>query len=234
MNHHVLHRSGHRRDQRHHHHPAGPHDRHLTAADAHGGSDVASCPDVFGEAHRRGSGLSASTGDRISCNGDWWTSYSGIHAHLLDQGTAARTIFNSLSSVDKAEVIREVANYALIVLIGLSDVQAERGIANNAAREPAPPVLQYELIRLRTGMFIATVLDPHRQRVAQFWSEEDITQIDDDHKEMVCKYQSDTAPRDGSTNTTTSSGSTRRGRTSTAVAASLSRCGRSPVILPPR
>lgn len=52
----------------------------------------------------------------------------------------------------------------------------------------ALPVMLTELLKMRTCAFISNVLDPFRQHLEKFWSAEQITKIECDHKDMLLAY----------------------------------------------
>jgi hypothetical protein len=64
-------------------------------------------------------------------------------------------------------------------------VQAERDSRNDAADDEAPPVMPAQLVTLWTGQFISTVLDRYREQIGKFSAQEDIEQIEFDHKQLL-------------------------------------------------
>jgi hypothetical protein len=67
-------------------------------------------------------------------------------------------------------------------------VQAERDCRNDAADDEAPPVMTVQLVKPRTGQFISTGLDRYREQIGKFWAQEDIEQIEIDHKQLLLAY----------------------------------------------
>jgi hypothetical protein len=81
----------------------------------------------------------------------------------------------------------------MFIISGLTNVRAERDQDNNPLEEDAPPVLPAQLVKLRPGEFIEQVLEPHRDHLSKFWSEESIDQVEEDHRYLVrmCKEDSE-------------------------------------------
>jgi hypothetical protein len=67
-------------------------------------------------------------------------------------------------------------------------VQAERDSRNDAADDEAPPVMPAQLVKLWTGQFISTVLDRYREQIGKFSAQENIEQIEFDHKQLLIAY----------------------------------------------
>jgi hypothetical protein len=110
--------------------------------------------------------------------------------HIEDQGTFAHTCYMRLEQEVKQRVGCAIAAYALDLVQHLMEIKAERDEANKACDQDAPPVLPRELVLLRTGAFIETVLNKYREHVSSFWSEEDVEQIELDHMALVKSYKS--------------------------------------------
>jgi hypothetical protein len=83
-----------------------------------------------------------------------------------------------------------IGRFTLHLITGISDVQAERDSANGPARDEAPPVMPIDLVKMRTGKFISDILDPYREHVCKFWSEEDVEKIENDHIALIKDYNS--------------------------------------------
>ena len=66
------------------------------------------------------------------------------------------------------DVLQNLAKYALIVIIDLSDIQVKWDNANNNACKPLLLVFPYEFVCLCTRAFIAIVLHLYYQYIAQF------------------------------------------------------------------
>ncbi|OQR89695.1 hypothetical protein ACHHYP_06112 [Achlya hypogyna] len=118
-------------------------------------------------------------------------SVDSIVAHIHDQGSFAIECYNELNPDERAVVVREIAKYTISVIRGLMGVQAERDDANMPLETDAPPVLPAQLVKLRHGVWVRDVLAPHRVHLAKYWSEEQIDQLEADHKALLKCYHDD-------------------------------------------
>jgi hypothetical protein len=62
---------------------------------------------------------------------------------------------------------------------------ANRDDENRALDKDMPPVLPAQMVKLRHGVFLKDVLDPFRQHVSSFWSEESVEQVEAEHRELL-------------------------------------------------
>ncbi|RLO03123.1 hypothetical protein DYB28_008036 [Aphanomyces astaci] len=112
--------------------------------------------------------------------------------HLIilieDQGSMARDCFLRLDVADKATVLKQIVAYAETLVIG---VHAERDDNNLPREQDAPPVLPGQLVGLRPAHFICNVLDPHHERILCFWSDVDIDEVEENHRQLVAAYNND-------------------------------------------
>jgi hypothetical protein len=69
-------------------------------------------------------------------------------------------------------VLREIAEYMLCLVKGLSLVQGERDYRNNAAAQLVPPVFPQHLYKMRTSYFIEHILGFRRKMMIKAWGEE--------------------------------------------------------------
>ncbi len=94
--------------------------------------------------------------------------------HIENQGSFMRDYYEHLEVADQQNVINHIATYAMALIAGLQLVKAERDGDNRVLDKDAPPVLPAQLVKLRHGVFLKDVLDPFRQHVSSFWSEESV------------------------------------------------------------
>jgi hypothetical protein len=114
-----------------------------------------------------------------------------IVAHIHDQGSFATACYDELDPAKQAVIVGEIAKYTTTVITGLMGVKAERDGANKPLESDAPPVLPAQLVKLRHGVWVRDVLTPHRVHLAKFWSNEQIDQLEADHKELLKRYHDD-------------------------------------------
>ncbi len=83
----------------------------------------------------------------------------------------------------------------LALIIGLQSVKAEWDDANCASEKDAPPMMPTQLVKLRHGQFLNEVLNSFRKHVFKIWSDENIKQIEVEHRELFKLYNIDTIVR---------------------------------------
>jgi hypothetical protein len=92
-------------------------------------------------------------------------------------------------------VIIEIATYAMMLIVGLNGVKAERKNANEGLDLDVSPVLLGVLVKLRHGAFVRKVLDPYHEHLAKFWSPQNIDLIEADHCALLKAYNIDNVLR---------------------------------------
>jgi len=108
--------------------------------------------------------------------------------HIENQGSFMRDCYEHLEATDQ----QHVATYAMVLIVGLQSVKAERNGDNRALDKDTPPVLPVQLVKLRHGVFLKDVLDPFWQHVSSFWSEKSVEWVEAEHRELFQLYNSDT------------------------------------------
>jgi len=116
--------------------------------------------------------------------------------YVEDQGSFPMQCYERLDDDEKAGVLEQIASYAIELVKGISAVKAERDGSNRPCVSNAPPVLPGQLVKLRHGIFVRSVLDPYRAHAAKHWTEEMIDEIEEDHRALLKMYQDDVIIRD--------------------------------------
>jgi hypothetical protein len=98
--------------------------------------------------------------------------------HIENQGSFAPDCYECLEAVDQQDVFNHIATYTMVLVAGLQLVKVERDDNNRTLDKDAPPVLLAQLVKLCHGVFLKDVLDPFRQHVSSFWSEESMEQVE--------------------------------------------------------
>ncbi len=112
--------------------------------------------------------------------------------HIKNQGSFARDYYEHLEAADQQDVINRIATYVMALIVGLQLVKAERDDDNHALDKDAQLVLLAQLVKLCYGVFLKDVLDPFRQHVFSFWSEESVEQVEAEHCELLQLYNFNT------------------------------------------
>lgn len=100
-----------------------------------------------------------------------------------------RDLFKELEPERQFQVISTIAHLVLDIVEGILAIQAERNSCNDTL-DALPPTLPHELAKIRGSMF-GEILLAHVDRLRQFWSEQAIADIEDQHKKLVLAYQNE-------------------------------------------
>ena len=119
---------------------------------------------------------------------------TGIESHI-DQGSAAGEYCDRLEDNDLKSVIKEIAMYAIMLVEGPMDVNAECDETNLPLDHDTPPVMPQHLVRLRPSKFIQDVLNVYRDRLEKFWAPEPVEKIEENHRDLIKMYRGDDAVR---------------------------------------
>lgn len=90
--------------------------------------------------------------------GRWWIHAESVIAHIKDQDSWVRDLFQSLLEFDHNEVVVQVRQFVIDLVDNLSLVQEERDNNNVAAIQEAPPVMPKQLVHIALRKFISDVL----------------------------------------------------------------------------
>jgi hypothetical protein len=66
---------------------------------------------------------------------------------------------------DKKEFVSNIAKFAIGIIMGSSNVQAERTSRNQEFEQEAPPVKPLDLVAFHSSMFISDVLEPRNKQL---------------------------------------------------------------------
>jgi hypothetical protein len=94
--------------------------------------------------------------------------------HIENQSSFTRDCYERFEATDQQDVINHIAMDTMVLIVGLQSVKVERDGDNRALDKDALPVLPSELVKLRHGVCLKDVLDPFRQHISSFWSEENV------------------------------------------------------------
>ena len=114
-------------------------------------------------------------------------SFASIIEVVYDQGLFIRETYDNLEITKQIELISVIGRLILSVIEGIIAIQVERD-SENCPGDEMPPVLPHELVKLRTGQFGVNVLAQHLPQLRLMWTEDNITQIERDHRELREEY----------------------------------------------
>jgi len=87
-------------------------------------------------------------------------------------------MFLGLDAADQMLILKEIAHFKLKLVQGISAIQAERDLNNEAALDFAPHVMPFHLVEMASCNFINLILDPYRSQLAKLWPDEKIDLIE--------------------------------------------------------
>ncbi|KAH8955409.1 hypothetical protein BDL97_08G136500 [Sphagnum fallax] len=112
-----------------------------------------------------------------------------IVAWVEDQGSFPCQCYERLSTIECEDVVRQIAEYMMGVVAGLSGVKAQRDGRNGPSNLEVPPVLPHQLAKLRHGFFVRYVFEPYRSHLSLHWPVEKINLVEAEHRDLIklCK-----------------------------------------------
>ncbi|KAH9180189.1 hypothetical protein AeNC1_017167, partial [Aphanomyces euteiches] len=117
---------------------------------------------------------------------------TNLHEYVKDLGSRAQEHWAAIDDNERKNLQRTIARFAIGMSDRIAAVEAERSPANNAAIDLAPPVLPKDLVKIRSAVFIAKVIEPRKAHLqATAWTEEQIEAIEREHRDLLKSYRTD-------------------------------------------
>ncbi len=73
----------------------------------------------------------------------WRVKIEDVSHHLRNQGSWAHDMFMGLDVANQTLILKEIAHFGLKLVQGISIIQVERDLSNEAALNLAPPVMSF-------------------------------------------------------------------------------------------
>jgi hypothetical protein len=118
----------------------------------------------------------------IITQSDWFILKDSVVMHIQDQGSWVRDLYNALSDINKQTTLKEITIFGISIVANVSQVEAEHDSNNNARELEAPPVMPTDLVKIRPTAFIQDVLDPYRVHLSKHWSQQQIDDVEKEHR----------------------------------------------------
>jgi len=118
----------------------------------------------------------------IITRSDWFILKDSVVMHIQDQGSWVRDLYNALSDTDKQTTLKEITIFGISIVVNVSQVQAERDSNNNAWELEAPHVMPADFVKICPVAFIQDVLDPYRAHLLKHWSQQQIDDVEKEHR----------------------------------------------------
>jgi hypothetical protein len=120
--------------------------------------------------------------------GRWRVDYATVQKFLQGLGIYTRHTLDEMDDEMTSQVFESIGKLGVAIVEGIVNIQAERDQYNHADGD-LPHVLPHELVKISTGHFGKTVVDPHLQQLQHFWNEKNIGGIESEHRELVMAYR---------------------------------------------
>jgi hypothetical protein len=124
--------------------------------------------------------------------GRWSVSYCRVRTFLENLGMYPRQTLPQLDFQLCRKVLMSMGQLATGLVEGVVNIQAERNALNHAS-DDLPAVLPHQLVKLSTANYGNTVVDKHLQQLRSSWSENNISEIENQHRLLRMAYQSEPA-----------------------------------------
>jgi hypothetical protein len=124
--------------------------------------------------------------------GRWRVDYATVQKFLQGLGIYTRHTLDEMDDEMTSQVFESIGKLGVAIVEGIVNIQAERDQYNHADGD-LPHVLPHELVKISTGHFGKTVVDPHLQQLQHFWNEKNIGGIESEHRELVMAYRNEPA-----------------------------------------
>lgn len=134
--------------------------------------------------------LNQSNSHSTTPHGYFSISYKSSIEFIYDQGLFIRGLFVGLDDMSKCRVVRAIGILVLSIIDDVIDIQAERD-SQNLPGDDIPPVLPHELVKICIEEFGINILIKHLPQFKKSWSDEQIVQIERDHRELRVIYYRD-------------------------------------------
>lgn len=124
--------------------------------------------------------------------GRWYVDYAEIVKFIEGLGMHSRHTLPTLDDELHRKVLHSIGHLTTRIVEGIVNIQAERNERNNADSD-LPHVLPHELVKISTRDFGNTTVDSHLQQLRHSWSEETISEIENQHRQLISAYRQEPA-----------------------------------------
>ena len=119
-----------------------------------------------------------------SKTGTFKISREGIKSFLEDLGSHCIKCMNEMKETDLNWLVEDLVRASLKLIEGITSIVAERDSSNNPSEDFIPPVLPYDLVKVR-GREMAKIVDLHRNRLLVNWSPTQIQLIETQFQQLA-------------------------------------------------
>ena len=128
----------------------------------------------------------------VVAKGGYFVNEIGAVSMIKDCGSFFEQIYNELHDNEKVLVWRDVAQFMVSLINGISTIKCYSDGGNS---QYFPAVLPHQLVKMRTHEFNC-VLNEQCQRYLSFRTSEDKQQVEEDHRTLLSAYRNEDALRE--------------------------------------
>lgn len=121
---------------------------------------------------------------------DWFITFNLLELFVRNQGSCAKAHFDALDNSSQRDVLTSIGMFAVSIVQGIIDIQAERNSRNEPADKEAPPVMPSDFFCVQPVVFVRDVLQPRNAHLIKAnWDEDAIYKIEQQHRDLVKAYK---------------------------------------------
>jgi hypothetical protein len=121
---------------------------------------------------------------------NWFVTFESLELFVRNQGSRAEGHFDALDDFAQRDVLTSIGMFAMSIVQGIINIQAERNSCNEPADKEASLVMPSDLVRVQPVMFFRDVLQPRKVHLIKAnWDEDAIYEIEQQHRDLVKAYK---------------------------------------------
>jgi hypothetical protein len=110
---------------------------------------------------------------------NWFVTFESLELFVRNQGSRAEGHFDALDDSVQRDVLTLIGMFAMSIVQGIINIQAERNSCNEPADNEALLVMSSDLVRVQPVMFFRDVLQPRKVHLIKAnWDEDAIYEIE--------------------------------------------------------
>jgi hypothetical protein len=120
---------------------------------------------------------------------DWFVTFESFELFVRNLGSRAEGRFDAFDDSAQRDLFTSIGMFAVSIVQGIIDIQAERNSCNEPANKEAPPIMPSDLVRVQPVVFFRDVLQPRNVHLIRAnWDEDAIYEIEQ-HRDLVKVYK---------------------------------------------
>jgi len=121
---------------------------------------------------------------------NWFITFESLELFFSNQGSRAEGHFDALDDFAQRDVLASIGMFAMSIVQGIINIQAERNSCNEPTDKEAPLVMPSDLVHVQPVMFFRDILQPHNVHLIKAnWDKDAIYEIEQQHRDFVKAYK---------------------------------------------